>query len=973
LLKKKEVLMTMNSRSTGPPLVQALRCEYQDNPLGIDVVWPRLSWKLASAQRGVVQSAYQLRVTDGSDVLWDTGKVRSPESIHVPYGGSALHSGERCTWRVRVWDGHNRPSAWSEPAWWEMGLMHPSDWIAHWIAPGWQEAPKAVPPCPYLRTTFAVDGPISSARAYITALGCYELFLNGQRVGDAYFTPGYTSYHRRLQYQAYDITALLREGENAIGVILGDGWYRGKLGAFARRNTYGERLALLVQLHLRYADGREQLILSDEGWQATTGPLLSSDLQAGEIYDARLEMPGWNEPGFDASWWQKVAVVSYPTDHLVATTGPQVRPHEEIRPVALLQTPKGETVVDMGQNFAGVVRFRIQGPAGTTVRLQHGETLDAQGNFTTANVHRTPRNAPQPWQEVRYTLKGEAEEVYTPHFTFHGFRYVKVEGFPGTPSAGQFTGVALYSDLPQTGTFECSDPLVNRLHENILWSQKSNFLEIPTDCPTRERLGWTGDVQIFARTGSFLMQTASFLSKWLRDLAAEQLADGQVANIVPSQERARPGTVLRVPWITRAVPYPGKSFPGSAGWGDAAVIVPWTLYECYGDQRVLEEQYASMKVWVEFMRKQAKKQPWFWRISPLSWSKKEKRPYEPYLWETGFQFGEWLEPDESFGPKMAIGILKRLLFSAPLMATAYFARSTHLLAETARVLGKDDDAREYEALSRRITEAYRAAFIDQDGRIRPEKQASYVRALAFDLVPPALQQAAVEHLVRLIQANGDHLGTGFLSTPYLCHVLSEHGRVEVAYALLKQDTMPSWLYEVKQGATTIWETWDGIGEDGTPRESLNHYSKGAVGSWLYEVVAGIEAGAPGYKHIRFRPRPGGGLTAASARYHSLYGEIASSWQMRDGKFMLTIMVPANTTATVFLPQAESSQVTEGGQAVETAEGVIQVSQEQESMVVAVGSGTYAFAYPFSSGNQEEAEPPVAHPLADPPCPPVMSP
>jgi alpha-L-rhamnosidase len=939
--------MTINSRSTGPLLVQDLRCEYQDNPLGIDVIQPRLSWKLASAQRGVAQSAYQIRVTDTSDVLWETGKVLSHQSIHVPYGGSVLRSGQHCTWRMRVWDGNDQPSAWSEPAWWEMGLLHSSDWHAYWIEPGWQEDKSVEPPCPYLRTTFSVEGPVSRARAYITSLGFYELFLNGQRVGDAYFTPGYTSYHRRLQYQTYDITALLQEDENVIGVILGDGWYRGKLGGFSQRNTYGERLALLVQLHIRYADGHEQLVLSDEGWQATTGPILSSDVQAGEVYDARLEMPGWNKPGFDASQWQKVEAVSYPKDHLVATNGPLVRAHEEITPIALVRTPNGETVVDMGQNFAGVVRFSVQGPAGTTVRLQHGETLDAQGNFTIAHLQ-----VPHGFQEVRYTLKGDTEEVYTPHFTFHGFRYVKVEGFPGLPKCEQLTGLALYSDLSETGTFECSDQLINRLQQNILWSQKSNFLEIPTDCPTRERTGYTGDVQVFARTGSFLMQTAGFLSKWLQDLAAEQLADGQVANLVPSPQRARPGKVVSVPWITRTVPYPGKSFPGSASWGDAAVIVPWTLYQCYGDQRVLEQQYASMKAWVEYMRKQARKQPWIRRINLISWSKQEKRRYEPYLWDTGFHFGEWLEPDERlFGPKMAIGILKRMLFSAPQVATAYFANSTRLLAEIARVLGKDDDAREYEALHRRIIEAYGAVFIHQDGRIYPDKQATYVRALAFDLVPPALQRAAVDHLVRLIQENGDHLGTGFLSTPFLCHVLSDHGQLEVAYALLKQDTIPSWLYEVKKGATTIWEDWDGIGEDGTPHGSLNHYAKGAVGSWLYQVVAGIEPGIPGYKHIRFQPRPGGGLTAASARYRSLYGEIASSWQMRDGRFTLTITVPANTTATVFLPDAEARQVTEGSQAVETAEGVIQVSQEQEATVIEVGSGTYAFAYLFSSNNE----------------------
>jgi alpha-L-rhamnosidase len=358
-----------------------------------------------------------------------------------------------------------------------------------------------------------------------------------------------------------------------------------------------------------------------------------------------------------------------------------------------------------------------------------------------------------------------------------------------------------------------------------------------------------------------------------------------------------------------------------------------------------------MKALVEYMRKQAKKQHWIRRINPIYRRNREKRLYQPYIWDTNFHFGEWLEPDESFGPKLAIGMLRRLVFSEPLVATAYFANSARLLAQTARVLDKDDDAREYEALHRRIKEAYSAVFIQQDGRIQPEKQASYARALAFGLVPSILQRAAVDHLVRLIEENGYHLGTGFLSTPFLCHVLSENGRLDVAYALLKQDTIPSWLYEVKKGATTIWEAWDGIGEDGTPRGTLNHYSKGAVGSWLYQVVAGIEPGAPGYKHIRFQPHPGGGITTASARYHSLYGEIGSSWQMREGRFALTITVPANTTATVHLPGAEARQVTEGSQAVESAEGVIQVRQEQEATVIEVGSGTYIFAYPFNRNDE----------------------
>jgi alpha-L-rhamnosidase len=605
--------------------------------------------------------------------------------------------------------------------------------------------------------------------------------------------------------------------------------------------------------------------------------------------------------------------------------------------VGIITTPAGETVVDLGQNFAEIVRLAIQGPAGTTITLRHGEALDKHGNFTMDNLQHGPPGLAKLLQEVRYTLKGGGEEVYTPHFTYHGFRYVKVEGFPGTPRLDQFTGIALSSALPPTGTFQCSNPLINQLQHNIEWSQTSNFLEIPTDCPTRERTGWAGDVLIFARTGSFLRETAGFLTKWLKDLAAEQAINGRVANAVPNPRRSTQG---------RGAPGGlNPYFDGSAGWGDAAVIVPWTLYQCYGDRRTLEEQYPSMQAWVEYERERARRQHWSKRLIPASWVSAEKRARELYIWDTNYHWGEWMELDENENPKMTIGILKRLAFSAPLVATAYFANSTRVLAETARVLGKDDDRREYEALYLRIKAAYIAEFIRQDGQIRPEKQASYVRALAFDLLPQALRSAAVGHLVRLIRAAGNHPGTGFLSTMFLCHVLSENGRLDVAYDLLTQDTFPSWLYPVTKGATTIWECWDGIGEDGTPKYSLNHYVFGVVGSWLYQVVAGIEIGAPGYKQIIFQPHPGGGLTHARSTYHSLYGEIVSSWQMVDGTFTLAVTVPPNTTAAVRLTGAVGEQVKEGGQGLDVVEGVKQVRQEGDTTVVEVGSGTYTFAYP----------------------------
>ena len=922
--------MTMNTASIG---VQDLLCEYEHNPLGLDVGEPRLSWKLVSDQRGIVQSAYHIRVMDEQgDMLWDTGKVPSDQTVHVSYRGPTLRSGQRCIWQVRVWDGNDHPSIWSEPSWWEMGLLHPSDWQAHWIEPAWDDDPEAFNPCPYLRTTFALSKQVISARLYVTAHGLYELSLNGQRVGDAYFTPGYTSYHHRLQYQTYDVSDLLRAGENAIGVVLGDGWYRGSIGAFSLRNYYGQRLGLLLQLHVRYADDSEQVLLSDEQWRATTGPILKSDLKEGEIYDARLEMPGWDQPEFDASRWQSVRIANYSLENLVATNGPIVRPRERFVPVAILTTPAGETVVDMGQNFSGIVQLKLSGPAGTTIRLQHGEALDKDGNFTMEHLG-LGSFLPPPAQEVRYTLKGEGEEVYTPSFTTHGYRYVKVEGFPGTPTRDNFTGIALYSDLSEIGTFTCSDPLLNQLQHNILWSQKSNFLEIPTDCPTRERAGWTGDAQLFARTGSFLMQTGGFFTKWLKDLAAEQKPSGRVPNMVPSPERGMQINNNPVDFLE-----------GAAGWGDAAVIVPWTLYQVFGDQRMLREHYESMQAWVEYERRNAQDKHKPAGYTAPRYLEREPLAHERYLWDTNYHWGEWLEPDDPVPALLFSGLTPETqqLLSAPHVATAYFAYSTHLLSETARVLGKEQDTREYAALYQRIKDAYIREFVGQDGRITPEKQASYVRTLTFDLLPEEFRRRAAQRLVELVQQSGTHLGTGFLSTPFLLHVLSGNGYLDVAYALLKQETSPSWLYAVKKGATTIWESWNGIDEKGNPHNSLNHYSYGAVGSWLYQVVAGLELGAPGYKHILFQPQPGGGLSAASATYQSLYGEIATRWQIEDHTFQLTVTVPVNTTATVVIPVTLGRQVTERGQELATVEGVTQVRQEQDATLIEVGSGTYTF-------------------------------
>ena len=916
---------------------QRLRCEYHVNPLGIDVLTPRLSWQLSASGRGVAQTACQIQVAaspagleGGRDLLWDTGKVATAESLHHTYRGPALRSGQRCFWRVRVWDQDGQPTPWSEAAWWEMGLLSAGDWRARWIEPPWDEDPQVMQPCPYLRTAFTLRGPVAAARAYVTSHGLYEMTLNGLPVTEDIFTPGFTAYHKRLQYQTYDVAALLRPGENALGVILGDGWWRGKVGVFSVRNAYGARLALLLQLRILYEDGSEQWVTTGEGWRATTGPILRSDLKDGEVYDARREMPGWDAPGFDDSDWQAVRIADYGVQNLVAPAGVPVRRHEEFRPVRIIHTPAGETVVDMGQNFAGRVRLRVRGPAGTTIILQHGETLDKAGNFTMKNLEFGQSGAPQ--QKVTYTLKGEGEEVYEPRFTFHGFRYVRVEGFPGEPGPDNFTGIAIYSDMVRTGDFDCSDPLINQLQSNIVWSQKSNFLDIPTDCPQRERAGWTGDAQIFARTGSFIMDTAAFFTKWLQDLAVEQHPDGMVTNLVPDAFAKAGGFAARL--------------EGSSGWGDAALIVPWTMYLCFADRRILERQYPSMKAWVDYEARQAAHVHWVRRLEPSYWLSAGRRARQRYIWDTKYQWGEWLEPGTNWLTQ-GLGMFWRMAFGDPPVATAYLAFSSGLLARIARLLNMEEDARRYQTLHEQVKAAWVAEFVAADGRIRPDKQASYVRALAFDLLPEALRPLAARRLVELVRRNGNHLGTGFLTTTYLCHVLSRYGYLDVAYDLLNQKTIPSWLYPITKGATSIWESWDGIKPDGSVFASLNHYSYGAVGSWLYQVVAGIELDpeAPGYQHLYIQPQPGGGLSRAGATYESVYGRIASVWERAGGRMRLEVTIPPNTRATVRLPGAQAGQVTESGLPVAGAAGIADVRQQEGATVLEAGSGQYRFEYP----------------------------
>jgi alpha-L-rhamnosidase len=900
------LLALLPSGARAQPLrVEALRTEYAANPVGIDERSPRLSWELRSTRRGTMQSAYEVRVARdqaalGGVPLWDSGRIASEGSTFRAYGGPPLESGRRYAWQVRVWDDAGRASAWSAPAYWEMGLLRPEDWRARWITPDLAEDTTRSNPSPMLRRAFSLDGRIASARLYVTSLGLHEVEIDGRRVGDRLFTPGWTSYHNRLQYETYDVTDLVAPGPNAIGATLGDGWYRGHIGFAGKRNVYGSRLALLAQLVVRYADGRVQTVGTDTAWRASTGPIVASDIYDGETYDARLAKPGWSRAGYDDRAWSGVRPLEpVPNATLVAPQGPPVRRAESLTPVKVFRTPDGRTVYDMGQNMVGWVRLRVHGPRGTTVTLHHAEVLDRDGNLYTENLRAAKATA-------RYTLAGDGEETFEPHFTFFGFRYVSVEGLPEPPAPDAVTGVVIHSDMPRTGTFATSNALVNQLQHNIEWGQRGNFLDVPTDCPQRdERLGWTGDAQVFSRTAAFNRDVNGFFAKWLGDVAADQAPNGVVPHVIPDVLSAK-----------------GDVQGGSSGWADVAVVVPWNLYQSYGDARLLERQYPSMRKWVDYERAQAG---------------------DSLLWRTGWHFGDWL----SFATTRAD--YPGATTDKDFLATAYFAHSTDLLARSADALGKAEDARRYRALFDSVRAAFAREFVTPSGRLTPNTQTAYALALGFGLLADSLRPIAARRLAADVRAMG-HLTTGFLGTPELTRALSDHGHLDAAYALLLNTRYPSWLYPVTQGATTIWERWDGRRPDSTFQDpgmnSFNHYAYGAVGDWMYRVVAGLDMdpSAPGYRHALLHPQPGGGLSSARASLHTPYGELASSWTLAGDDFTLDARVPPNARATVRLPGASLAAVTESSRALAAAPGVGHAAQDGDDVVVEIGSGDYRFAY-----------------------------
>jgi alpha-L-rhamnosidase len=836
-----------------------LRVEHLGEPLGSWNPSPRLSWTLPSGATS--QLAYEVEL-DGVAL----GRVGSDRSVLVPWPSTPLRSRQRVRWRVRV-STDLGTSEWSEPSFIETGLLRPTDWSARWIRPPEAAAPSSGQrPAYVLRREFEL-GSSGPARLYATAHGIYEAFLNGARVGDMELTPGFTSYEHQLDVQAFDVTDLVHAGRNTWHVVLSDGWYRGRIGFTQTPDCFGDHTAFFGQLHVDDA-----VVATDAEWQCAIGSIVAADLMAGENVDLRRDPEGW----------APVEVCEHDLNGLTSSPAPPSRRVEELRPVSVRRLDADRQVVDLGQNIHGWVRLARLGPAGTTITLTHGETLDGDGDVTQdhlAGYDPFSGQAVPVGMVDRVTSAGREAEVFEPRHTTHGFRFVRVSGHPERLTPDDVTGVVVHTDLRRTGWFRCSDERLNRLHDVTEWSFRDNACEVPTDCPTRERSGWTGDYQIFFPTAAFLYDVAGFTRKWLRDLVAEARADGCIRNIAPDPLCAKG----KQSFLEQ------MGMEGSAGWGDAITIVPWALWRTYGDDQVLEECWPAMLAWLDFATTAARA-----HRHPSRAARPGPAPaHEAFIWDGTFHFGEWLEPGETMDDLAAR--------DNGAVATAYLHRSASLAARVGRRLGHDADADRLESLAAATRDAWQREFIAADGELSPNTQATYVRALAFDLVPDDLREATAARLARLVTEAGNHLATGFLATPLLLPTLADHGHLDLAYEVLLQDSPPSWLWMIERGATTVWESWEGIAP-GVP-SSLNHYSKGAVISFLHTHVAGIRQrdDESAYRTFRIAPQPGGNLTWAEAVYDSPYGRIESSWHRRADGLELTATVPSGTSADVLLP------------------------------------------------------------------------
>ncbi|SPE50782.1 Alfa-L-rhamnosidase [Verrucomicrobia bacterium] len=949
--------------SAGELSPAALRCEYNLNPLGIDELQPRLTWRVESAERGAKQAAYQILVASSPELLarnagdlWNSRTVRSSQTVNIVYAGQPLVSRMHCFWKVCVWDGHGK-ARWSRPASWTMGLLQPEDWTADYISfhdrtAVWKDKDMLfLPPAHQFRKEFSASKPIRRATIYATALGIYELWLNGRRVGDARFAPGWTDYHQRAYYNTYDATPLVKSGRNALGAWVADGWYAGYVGfgllkgigtEKIGRFTYGKTPALMAQLELEYADGSREIIPTDESWKVTgDGPVREADFLMGESYDARKETKGWCRAGLDDSNWERAILASengsvpatfyeyqnpsQPSDapklqghsvelgfrrpaRLEAFPGRPVRPIQEIKPVAITSPSNGVYIFNLGQNFAGIARLRVKGPAGSQVQLRYGEMLYPNGHLMTENLRKARATD-------TYTLRGARNgEEWTPRFTFHGFQYVEVRGYPGAPGKDAITGIVLHSDTPLTSGFECSDPVPNRLFKNVVWTQRANFLDVPTDCPQRdERMGWMGDAQAYTHCATLNADVAAFYTKWLRELMEAQRPSGAFPDYCPFP--------FQYEWDF------------ATAWCDAGVICPWTIWQAYGDTRILERCWSSMAKFLD------------WRMAGSS----------NFLGVVhGNDWGDWL----SFGKKTPLDYVD----------TVYFAYCAQLMSEMAAALGKQKEAAQYAELLQHIKTAFAQKYLQPDGSLTVDTQTAYALALYVNLIPAELRAQAGKILAGKLRAgeaqNNSGMTTGFLGARPLLPVLTSVGENDLAVKLFQSRKFPSWGYEVEQGATTIWERWNSFtkehgfgGEDGQQNASMNsfaHYAFGAVCEWMLGDLAGIRSDGPGYDRIIIHPHPSSPhsnperepIHWVKTHYDSIHGRIVSNWRRAEHQFELDVEIPANTSATIYLPAKNVEHVREGGQPLAKAEGITILGAVDGTAVLAVDSGSYHFVSAF---------------------------
>ncbi len=901
-------------------MITNLRCEYLVGPLGIDEREPRLSWTMESERRGARQVGYRVRVASSAEALrrgetdlWDSGKVETNQTTHVTYAGRPLRSREVCYWNVEVWDETGEHTT-SGATFWTMGLLEPGEWSARWIAADPEIirrdsdaiAPSLTEPgTPALfRKEFDVSGKVKRATLYATARGLFEVWLGGQRVGADVFAPEWTDYHKRIQYRTYDVTPVVRRGRNAIGAILGDGWWSGYVGWQETRARYGSlENSLLIQLEIELENGKRVVVGTDGSWKCNTGPIISSDFMMGETYDAGREHRGWDRESFTDGAWLSCREVAAPRAKLVAQPSQPVQVIETLKPVSMNEIRPGVFIYNLGQNITGWVRLRLSNvPAGTRVMLRHGERLSPDGTLYTENLRRAKAT------DV-YVARGGNEEVWEPHFTFHGFQYVELTGLPKNPGKQAVLGCVVHSATPPTGRFECSHPGINRLWLNGLWSQRDNFLTVPTDCPQRdERLGWMGDAQVFLRTASYNMEVAAFFTKWMVDVEDAQTEEGVFPDVAPRvNEKERFGGL--------------DELCGAAGWADAGVIVPWTIWRVYGDRRIIERHWDAMTAWLDWIERN---NPKGLRVTAL-----------------GNNYGDWLciPSDTTFRTHSP---MKNLL------ATAYWADDAAKMARMARELGRHAEAQRFQAMFERVRNAFQKEFLREDGRLTVETQTAYLLALAFNLLPENVCARAAERLVENIRGLDWHLSTGFIGISHLNPTLTLTGHADVAYRLLLREDYPSWLYPVNHGATTIWERWNGWTEEegffNPHMNSFNHYSLGSIGEWLFRHVAGIELDreVPGFERFVMRPFVGNGLSFAKASYRTMHGEITSDWRRSGAELSWSVRVPPNTTAKVYVPSEPGTQVKESGEAVEKAPGLKAEGREGRFLVCEAEPGSYRF-------------------------------